>query len=51
MLKGQVEFHYGGKIMFLETGDSVYYDSREPHGFTALGDLPARAVAVVYSRE
>ncbi|MEZ4600631.1 MAG: cupin domain-containing protein [Syntrophotaleaceae bacterium] len=51
MLEGQVEFHYGGRIMFLETGDSVYYDSREPHGFAAIGDLPARAVAVVYSRE
>lgn len=51
LLEGQLEFHYGGKIMTLEIGDSVYYDSREPHGFTAIGDMPARAVAVVYSRD
>jgi transcriptional regulator with XRE-family HTH domain len=51
MLEGRLEFHYGSKIMFLETGDSVYYDSSEPHGFTAVGEVPARAVAVVYSRD
>jgi transcriptional regulator with XRE-family HTH domain len=51
LLEGQLEFHYSGKIMFLETGDSLYYDSREPHGFTAIGEVPARAVAVLYSRD
>jgi transcriptional regulator with XRE-family HTH domain len=51
LLEGRLEFHYGSKVMMLEKGDSVYYDSREPHGFTACGEGPARAVAVLYSRE
>jgi hypothetical protein len=31
-------------------GDSVYYDSSEPHGYVVKGDMRPRAVAVLYSR-
>ncbi len=51
LLSGKVEFHYGPDIMTLEPGDSIYYDSREPHGFVGIGPAPVRAVAVVYSRD
>jgi quercetin dioxygenase-like cupin family protein len=37
--------------MILDPGDSIYYDSKEPHGFVAIAPAPVRAVAVVYSRD
>lgn len=51
LLEGEVEFHYGDKIIHLLQGDSVFYDSSEPHGYVALSDIPPRGVAVLYSRE
>ncbi|MCP3176580.1 MAG: cupin domain-containing protein [Desulfuromonadales bacterium] len=50
LLEGQLEFRYGDQVMQLNPGDSVYYDSSEPHGYIATTDLPTRAVAVLYSR-
>jgi quercetin dioxygenase-like cupin family protein len=35
--------------MTVGAGDSLYYDSNELHGYVAIGDIPARAVAVIYS--
>lgn len=51
ILEGQVEFHYGTQVMTVGPGDSLYYDSNEPHGYVALGGGPARAVAVLYSKD
>ncbi|RMF43038.1 MAG: cupin domain-containing protein [Deltaproteobacteria bacterium] len=51
LLEGEVEFHYGERVMQLKAGDSVFYDSGEPHGFIALSEEPPRGVAVLYSRE
>lgn len=51
LLEGELEFQYAGETMRLGAGDSVYYDSSEPHGYVVLGDLRPRAVAVLYSRE
>lgn len=51
LLEGELEFHYGGQVMTLGPGDSVYYDSSEPHGFLARGASVSRAVAVLYSKE
>jgi transcriptional regulator with XRE-family HTH domain len=51
MLEGRLEFHYGGQVMILEAGDSVYYDASEPHGYLAISEERPRAVAVLYSRE
>jgi transcriptional regulator with XRE-family HTH domain len=50
-LEGQVEFHYGDQVMTVGPGDSLYYDSGEPHGYVAVGETPARAVAVIYTRD
>lgn len=49
MLEGELEFHYGKEIMTLLPGDSIYYDSSEPHGYVAMNGK-ARAVAVIYAR-
>jgi transcriptional regulator with XRE-family HTH domain len=51
IVAGELEFHYGREIMRLQPGDSVFYDSSEPHGYVSVGSEPAKAVAVLYSRE
>ena len=51
LLEGELELHYADQIMTMGPGDSVYYDSNEPHGFVARSGKRPRAVAVIYSRE
>lgn len=51
LLEGEVEFHYGDRIMTMQAGDSVYYDSTDPHGYVAVGHSRPRGVAVIYSRD
>lgn len=51
LLEGEVEFHFGGEVLQMRPGDSVFYDSREPHAFVAVSDIPPRGVAVLSSRE
>ena len=50
LLEGELELHYGGQVMTMGPGDSVYYDSNEPHGYIVTGETRPRAVAVLYSR-
>lgn len=49
VLEGAIALHYGAEVHQLKTGDSVYYDSCEPHGLVSIGAEPARIVAVLYS--
>jgi transcriptional regulator with XRE-family HTH domain len=51
IVAGELEFHFGEEVMHLQPGDSIFYDSSEPHGYVTVGDQPARAVAVLYSKE
>lgn len=51
LLEGELELHYGDQVMTMAPGDSVYYDSGEPHGYVARGTSRPRAVAVLYSRD
>lgn len=50
LLEGKLEFHHGQEIMILKSGDSIYYDSSEAHGYISLGSTKAKAVAVLYSK-
>ena len=50
VLEGRVELLHGGVQYILEAGDSVYWDSNEPHSLKALGDEIARGIAVLYTR-
>lgn len=50
LIEGELEFHYGNEVMVLRPGDSIYYNSAEPHGYISLGEKNARAVAVLFSR-
>ena len=51
ILEGELEFHYGEKVMRLIPGDSIFYDSSTPHGYVSMGEKKAKAVAVLYSKE
>jgi len=46
LLEGRMMIELGGNKVFLEAGDSVYYDSSLPHAMYAL-DADARFIAVV----
>ncbi len=50
LLEGEVELHYGDQVMLMGPGDSVYYDSSEPHGYVVRSEVRPRAVAVIFSR-
>jgi len=49
--EGELDFHYNNEVLRLRVGDSIYYDSSQPHGWVAVGVKKARAVAVLYSKE
>lgn len=51
ILAGELEFHYGDEVMRLLPGDSIFYDSATPHGYFSIGEVKARAVAVLYAKE
>lgn len=50
VLEGEIDLHYGSDIHRMQAGDSVYYDSSEPHGLVSVGTQKARIVAVLYSK-
>jgi len=50
ILEGQVELTHGTETYILNPGDSVYWDSNEPHRLRALGTQVAHGIAVLYPR-
>lgn len=50
VLEGEIDLHYGTEIHRVKSGDSVYYDSSQPHGLVSVGPGKARIVAVLYSK-
>ncbi|MBW6508038.1 MAG: cupin domain-containing protein [Desulfuromonadales bacterium] len=50
ILEGTVELQHGNDTYILEAGDSVYWDSNEPHSLKALGNEIARGIAVLYTK-
>ena len=51
VVSGQIELVYGHETHFLNSGDSVYYNSIVPHNVAAGGESPARIYAVLYFPE
>ena len=49
--EGELDLHYNNEVIHLRAGDSVYYDSSQPHGLVSVGGGRAKAVAVLYTRE
>lgn len=46
MLDGSLAIHYSGEEHVLEVGDSVYFDSGEPHSYRGTSRQPAKALVV-----
>lgn len=46
-LEGQFKLYLAGQEVVIGEGDSIYFDSGNPHGMKAIGDKPARALVVV----
>ncbi len=51
LIDGELDLHYAEQLYPMSAGDSVYYDSTEPHAFIAKGQVRPRAVAVIFSRD
>lgn len=51
LLEGEIDLHYADQIYSMHPGDSVYYDSEEPHAIVARGPLRPRTVAVIFARD
>jgi mannose-6-phosphate isomerase-like protein (cupin superfamily) len=47
VLEGRLLISVGGHEQELGPGDSIYYDSSQPHGMKCLGGKPARFIAIV----
>lgn len=47
ILEGQILIQIGSTEMILNPGDTLYYDSNYPHGMKALGNAPAKFLAVI----
>ncbi|MDR1866904.1 MAG: XRE family transcriptional regulator [Treponema sp.] len=48
VLEGKIQISVGGHEIELGPGDSIYYDSQEPHGMRAVGEASATFLAIVF---
>jgi mannose-6-phosphate isomerase-like protein (cupin superfamily) len=46
VLKGRLALKVGADTEFLEAGDSLYFDSQLPHGYSRAGTKPCSALVV-----
>ncbi len=46
VLSGALAIHYEAEEHILETGDTVYFDSLEPHSYRGLSEPPAHALVI-----
>jgi len=49
VLSGSLEFRSMDRVEVLKTGDSIYFESDLSHSFRCLGEIPARAIVVVWN--
>ena len=45
VLEGEMELYIGGKTIILQEGDSIYFDSTQPHGMMARGNKEVKFFA------
>ena len=46
VLQGELGVHYADEETILRTGDSVYFDASQPHGYRSSGADPAKAIII-----
>ena len=51
ILTGRLMVNVGGNVDVLDAGDTIYYDSSQPHGMIAVGGEPCTFLAVVLKPE
>jgi len=49
VLEGEIRAQVGKDIETLRPGDSIYYDSAQPHLVKCYGEKPAKIIAVIYA--
>lgn len=47
VLEGTLKIVIHGNVIILNAGDCIYYDSNNPHGMAAIGDTPAKIIALI----
>ncbi len=47
ILEGTLKVVVCGNEIILHPGDTIYYDSSNPHGMAAIGDQPAKFIAII----
>jgi transcriptional regulator with XRE-family HTH domain len=47
VIEGVLKIIINGRELVLNEGDSLYFDSSAPHGMKAVGDSPARFIAII----
>jgi quercetin dioxygenase-like cupin family protein len=47
VIEGALKLIINGRELVLNEGDSLYFDSSSPHGMKAIGDKPAKFIAVI----
>ena len=47
VLEGRLQFRINNKDLILEAGDSIYFDSSNPHGMKALDGKPVKFLAII----
>jgi len=50
VLEGRLEFRTDDRVEVLLPGDTIYFESDINHSFRSLGEKPAKALAVVWSK-
>lgn len=48
VLEGSMELTVGKKKLILNEGDSIYFDSTQPHGMRALGSRTVKFLAIIF---
>ena len=51
LLEGQLEFRSIDQVEILNPGDSIYFESDVSHSLRCLGEKPAKAIVVVWSKK
>lgn len=49
VLEGEIRAQVGKQVEVLRPGDSIYYDSTQPHLVKCYGDTPAKILAVIHA--
>jgi len=48
VLEGSMELHIGKKVLILNEGDSIYFDSTQPHCMKALNGKQVKFLAIIF---